>query len=364
MLKRYVLFRFLKSYLLCAVSLIGIYLVVDFFERVDEFVSRNASLMDTVSYYFFKIPFVIFYMAPQAVLLATVIALASMARNNEFTAMKACGIGVTGITLPVVAAALGIALLVVACNEYIAPPASKKMNHVMYVKVRKNPNYGKIKQDDFWLRSRNNTIWNVNHYDPEAKVMTGVSIFFADPGQFIRQRIDAGRAVWAEGRWEFQDGAVRRFSGEGLESTEYFEKSYFPLHEQPEEFLERKVFKEELSVAEMYRDIQKQTALGNDTTQRWVDLHQKISYPFIGLVMALMAIPLSLRSSRRGGLMFSVAVNLLMGFAFSFIYALGISLGRGETLEPALSAWGPIGLFLSLGFYLILTLDSERLLPV
>jgi len=364
MLKRYVLFRFLKVYVLCASSLIGVYLVVDFFERVDEFVSRNASLVDTLSYYFFKIPFVIFYMAPQAVLLATVIALASMARNNEFTAMKACGIGVTGITWPVVAAAMGIALLVVACNEYIAPAANKKMNHVMYVKVRKNPNYGKFKQDDFWLRSRNNTIWNVDHYDPESNVLTGVSIFFNDPGRFIRQRIDAASAVWTEGRWEFRDGAVRMFSAEGLESTEYFEKSFFPLQERPEDFIKRKVYTEEMSVAEMYRDIEKEAALGNDTTQRWIDLHQKVSYPFIGMVMAIIAIPLSLRSSRRGGLMFSVAVNLLMGFAFSFVYALGISLGRGETLEPALSAWGPIALFLSLGFYLILTLDSERLLPV
>ena len=72
MLKRYVLARFLKSYLLCAVSLIGIYLVVDIFERMDEFVSRNAPFSDLIAYFFFKIPFIIFYMAPQAVLLATV----------------------------------------------------------------------------------------------------------------------------------------------------------------------------------------------------------------------------------------------------------------------------------------------------
>jgi lipopolysaccharide export system permease protein len=253
---------------------------------------------------------------------------------------------------------------VVACNEYIAPVANKKMNHIFYVKVRKHPQYGKIKQDDFWFRSKNSTIWNIDHFDPEERVLTGVSIFFSGRDQFIRQRIDAERAVWTQGRWEFQDGAVRLFSRDGLQSTEYFEISYFPVRERPEDLFKRETRKEEMSVGQMYREIERETAQGNDTTQKWIDLHQKLSYPFIGLVMALVAIPLSLRSSRRGGLMFSVTVNLMMGFAFSFIYALGISLGRGETLQPMLAAWGPIALFFSIGFYLILTLDSERLLPV
>ncbi len=364
MLKRYVLFRFLKCYLLCALALVGIYLVVDFFERADEFVSRSTPLIVTASYYFYKVPFVIFYMAPQAVLLATVISLAQLARNNEFTAMKACGIGVTGITLPVVGAALIIALLVVGLNETVAPISNKKMNYIFNVTVRKNPHYGKPNQDNYWFRSKNNTVWNIGHFDPEQELITDVTIYFTGPGQFISQRIDAARAEWKGGRWEFQDGAVRQFSGDGVVSTEYFDKSYFPVNEEPENFIDRRARKEEMSVVDMYRDIGVQAAQGNDTTQKWLDLHQKISYPFIGMVMALVAIPLSLRSSRHGGLMFAVLVNLMMGFAFSFIYALGISLGRGETLEPALSAWGPIGLFLSVGFYLILTIDSERLLPV
>ena len=72
-LKKYVLFLFLRVYLLTATGLIGIFLIVDFFERVDEFMAKNAPLIDLASYYVYKIPFVANYMAPQAVLLATVI---------------------------------------------------------------------------------------------------------------------------------------------------------------------------------------------------------------------------------------------------------------------------------------------------
>jgi len=80
-------------------------------------------------------------------------------------------------------------------------------------------------------------------------------------------------------------------------------------------------------------------------------------------VLALLAIPLSLKSSRHGGALFALGVNLGMGFFFSFIYAMGISLGHSGAFGPLLAAWGPNLLFMALGFYLMLTLDSEYILP-
>jgi len=142
LLHRYVLRRFIYCYLLSATGLIGIFLVVDFFERIDEFIRRDVPYSDLVFYFIYKIPGIAFYMAPQAVLLATVITLAVLARDNEIIAMKAGGIGIVGITLPILGAALVVALLVLASNEYLAPIATKKMNYIFKVKVQGNPAYG------------------------------------------------------------------------------------------------------------------------------------------------------------------------------------------------------------------------------
>ena len=103
---------------------------------------------------------------------------------------------------------------------------------------------------------------------------------------------------------------------------------------------------------------------GKDTRKSRVELHQRLSYPFISIVLALLTIPLSLRSSRHGGVLFCVGVNMAMGFTFSFLYAMGISLGFGGIFNPTLAAWGPILFFSSIGFYMILTLDSEEIIPV
>ena len=84
----------------------------------------------------------------------------------------------------------------------------------------------------------------------------------------------------------------------------------------------------------------------------------------MGSEMCIRDSPLSIRSSRHGGLLFCVSVNIAMGFAFSFLYAMGISLGKGGTFDPILAAWGPNLLFTVLGFYLLLTMDSEKVFPI
>ena len=363
-LKKYVLFMFLKVYVLTVTGLIGIYLIIDFFERVDEFMAKNAPLIDLVSYYVYKIPFIAGYMAPQSVLLATVITLASLAKQNEFTAMKACGISVTGITFPIIGAAVVIALLVLACSEFVSPITNQKMNYIFFGKVRNKATYGKIPQKDLWLKAKDHSIWSVDSFDPNSSGLRGVIILIPDDGFGIRKRIDAQSAVWSGDKWNFINGYVRKFNKEGLASTEYFENRSFPASETPKDFAKVRKRPEEMSLREMYATIQVHAREGKDTTKKWIELHRNLSYPFISIVLALLAIPLSLRSSRHGGLLFCVGVNLAMGFVFSFLYAVSISLGRGGTFDPILAAWGPNLLFTALGFYLLLTLDSEKAFPI
>ena len=364
LLKKYVLSLFVKVYLVTASGLIGIFLIVDFFERIDEFLAKDAPMIDLVSYYIFKVPFIFFYMAPQGVLLATVITLASLAKNNEFTAMKACGIGVMGITFPVIGASLIIALLVIASSEFVSPVTNQKMNYIFMGKIQARASYGKIPTENLWFKSVNGDIWNIDYFDPYKSRLEGVVILKPGKNQSIIQRIDAREAVWSINKWEFIDGYVRKFNKAGIQSTKYFEKKFFPTPETPKNLSKANKRPEEMSLSDLYNEIQLQTLEGKDTTMKWIEFHRKLSYPFISVVMALLAIPLSIRSSRHGGLLFCIGINIAMGFVFSFLYAMSISLGKGGTFDPVLAAWGPNLLFTVLGFYLLLTMDSEKAFPI
>jgi lipopolysaccharide export system permease protein len=371
LLQRYVLKKFIYCYVMTAVGLIGLFLVVDFFERVDEFVRRDVPYLDLIFYFICKVPGIVFYMAPQAVLIATVITLASLARDNEIVAMKACGIGVVGITLPIIGASFVIALLVLANNEYIAPLAAKKANYIFKVKVQGNPTYGDSyitvsrSADEIWLVAKDKAIWHIRQFDRDGGRMDNVSIFYRLNKHFIHKRVDAKEVIWNGKQWEFFDGFIRTFVSGGLDTTTYYKKKTFPVEETLSDFIinNKEIHSEELSLRELQKQIQELTAEGKDTLKNRVEFHQKISYPFISIVLALLAIPLSLRSSRHGGVLFCVGVNLAVGFMFSFMYAMGISLGFGGFFSPLFAAWGPFLFFSSLGFYLIFTLDSEYIIP-
>jgi lipopolysaccharide export system permease protein len=363
-LKRYVLKTFLSFYLVSATGFVAVFLIGDFFERVDEFISRGAPMSDMLLYYLYKIPFVTFYMAPQAVLLATVMAISTLAKSNEITAMKACGVSITRITLPVIMTSVIIALLVLASSEFITPKTSREMNHIFYVKVRGGQtSIIHIEKDKIWYKSKTGSIWNIGNFDAGQSTLSKVSIFLTRENQFITQRIDADRAVWIDNQWQFMDGSIRSFGPKGLETTEFFKKQTFIVPEKPSDFVIHRVRQEEMSLRKMYAEIKEYQAVGKDVVGKWVDLNYRLSYPFIAVVLSIIGIPLSLRSSRHGGLLFSVAINLASGVAFSFLYAMCLSLGRGGTFDPVLATWGPIVLFTCMGFYLLLTIDSEKTLP-
>ena len=370
LLHRYVLKRFIYCYVSSAAGLIGIFLVADFFERVDEFVRRDMPYSDLIYYYICKIPSVAFYMAPQAVLFATVVTLAVLARDNEITAMKASGVGVVEITLPIIGASFVIALLVLASNEYVVPIATKKMNYIYKVKVQGHSLYGDTyieagtRATEVWFVAKDKAVWNVHQFDPEEEKMRDVIIFYRLDNGAIQKRIDAKEVIWRGTHWEFMDGFIRTFDHEGQGTTEYFEKKIFPVLEIPNDLVKNIVFHiDEMSLRELYKKIQEMMLEGKDTLTNRVELHHKISYPFISVVLALLTIPLSLRSSRHGGVLFCFGINLAMGFVFSFLYAMGISLGFGGFFSPLFAAWGPLLLFSSLGFYLLFTLDSEHVIP-
>ena len=373
LLHRYVLRRFISCYILSAAGLIGIFLIVDFFERVDEFIRRDMPYSDLISYFVCKIPSIASYMAPQAVLLATVITLAVLARDNEIIAMKASGIGIVGITLPILGASLMIALLVLANSEYLSPIATKEMNYIFKVKVQGNQPYGdtyiemgnqRALGEDIWFVAKDKVVWYIRQFDPKKKIIHDVRVFYRFDNGSIQKRIDVKKVVWNGENWEFVNGFLRTFDQEGYGSAKYFEKKIIPILETPDDIIKKIIIhSDEMSLQELYKEIQEMTLEGKDTLKHRVDFHQKISYPFISIVLALLAIPLSLRSSRHGGVLFCVGINLSVGFLFSFLYAMGVSLGNGGFFSPIFAAWGPLLLFASFGFYLLLTLDSEYVIP-
>ncbi len=102
---RYVGREFLKLFLLCLTAFVSIYLLVDLVERTNELLKHKATLVQTALYYAYGMPLMIFRTVPLAILVGTLLSLTILSRNNEITAMKASGLSIRRITVPVLALA-------------------------------------------------------------------------------------------------------------------------------------------------------------------------------------------------------------------------------------------------------------------
>ena len=102
LLDKYILKEFLRFFIITFFSFILLFIIVDFFEKIRMFLSNNASVSQIASYFIFSIPMIISYILPPAVLLATLITFGSFSKSNEITAMKANGVSIYRICLPII----------------------------------------------------------------------------------------------------------------------------------------------------------------------------------------------------------------------------------------------------------------------
>jgi lipopolysaccharide export system permease protein len=356
-LHRYVVREYLKIFGLTLSTLILIYVVVLFLQKINLFIKNRAPLYLIFEYFLYRVPEVTFqWTLPYAVLLATLLTLGMLSRHSEITAMKAGGVSLYRITLPLLFIALIISFFSFLGNEYIVPLTNQRVRYLVSVKVRKEQPSSFFKNYKIWYRSDHH-IFNIQLLDPRKKVLEGFTLYQLDDSFRCIQRIDAREAKWINGKWRLYQGAMRDFDKSGSIRMTPFEEMEYPLPENWESFQTIDRQSEEMSYTELRTYIQKIQSAGYDATRYIVDFYSKYSYPLLNLIMVLIGVPFALKTGRSGGVALSIGLSVMIGFAYGVTFYLFLSFGRSGILSPILSSWTPTLLF---GLAGIFTLMSVR----
>ena len=358
-ISRYVLFEFIKLVLLSIITLITLFVVINFFETIDEFIINHVPPSVCFRLYLFMLPQIFFLMAPNSILLATIVCISTLSRNHELTAMRAGGISLLSITTPILLVSLFITLIAIVSNEFITPFTNRKANYIQNIEIRKGKPRSIIQKNKIWYHSKNSTIWNIEYLNPRTKTFKGVHIFFYESGNSLSLRLDASTAIYDGKYWIFEEAYIRNFNDLNSPESSYFKRAKYQFSEKPEDFFRIERKQNEMSLRHIHQYRQKLRNEGLDPTRYDVDFHYKISYPFICLIMPLIGIPFSLRPSRAGGMVFSCGLSIVVGFAYYYLFSMTISIGHGAALPPWLSAWGLNIIALAFGFHMLLTIDSS-----
>src|SRR5574340_836628 len=120
-LDRYLIVEFLRNLLFITASFVSLFLIIDFFEKTRMFLSNHATFQQVVAYFLFRIPMIVSQVLPAAVLLASLILFGVLSRHNEITAMKANGVSLYRLSLPILLISAAVCILVFLLSEWVTP---------------------------------------------------------------------------------------------------------------------------------------------------------------------------------------------------------------------------------------------------
>jgi LPS export ABC transporter permease LptG len=357
-LDRYTLRKYLAIFLFVFFSLLLIFVIVTFVDRIDNIHKHNKPLILLFEYIRYRIPEFIHYILPVAALATTLLSLGLLTKFNEITAMKACGISLYRIILPVVLMAVLVSFFSFYLQENILPNSSKKVEEV-WDKINDVPPRSYSYLDRRWVLSKEkNRIYHYNYFDREKSVFSQLSIYDFDPSTWsFQRRIYSERGYLSEGHLSLANSWYRDFVNGRPTKFEKSEKMDLSVVEDRSYFLKERKVPEQMSYKELEQYIQELEERDFDTVRFKVDLNYKVSFPFASLVMTLLGIPFAFSMGKRGAL---VGIGLSLVIAMIFWGGIGIfkSLGYLNYLNAFLAAWGANLIFGLIGLYLLFTLRT------
>jgi lipopolysaccharide export system permease protein len=350
-LDRYLLREFLGYVLLGLAGFIVIFIVVDIFEKIDVFLDHRAPALLITRYYLYKAPEVVVQVLPVALLLATFLALGQLNKFNELTAMRTAGWSLARILRVVFATGLGAALLSLALGEFVVPHADRERNRIYDEQIQRIERPAATERADVTYLGEGGRIFFIHLYLVKEQRMHEVSLQEFRSGELVR-RIDAAEASWDGQRWVFTSGFLRSFDA-GREHAQAFDRmAVNGLAEKPEDFAKENRKPEEMNYWELRAYIQKLRASGGRVANYLVDLHLKLAFPLINVIVLMIGASLATRLRMQGA---ALGFGLSIGIAFVFygLMRTGQALGHNGALPPYLAAWMADLLFGTVGVLML-----------
>lgn len=358
----YMMRQFLTTFGLVLSSFIMLSLIFSFFELIGDIFRNRTPLITVGDYLLNLIPYMLYNLTPLCALLAVLITVGALSRSSELTAMKASGVSLYRLIVPLLALAAILAVSLFTFDELYLPQANRRQEALRSV-IKGKPAQTFLRPDRKWISGQQDSvgeptrIFYYQFFDPDKDVFANLTVFEFEPNSFhLSRRIFAGAAHWdSHGqKWVLENGWERNFQGDSVASYTPFEAASFPeIREQPVYFKKESRQSQEMSFGELNNYIHDLQQSGFDTMRLRVQLNHKLAYPLVTLVMAIFAVPFALTMGKRGSLAgFATAIG--MAIAYQVVASIFDAMGNVNALPPVIAAWSPDLLFGMAGGYLLL----------
>jgi LPS export ABC transporter permease LptF/LPS export ABC transporter permease LptG len=359
-LDRYVAMTYARMLGLSAAALASVFYIAEFTELSEKVFKGAATWAMLGMYLADKTPQYLYYVIPLSVLLAALVTIAMLTKNSELVVMKACGISLYRVAVPMVIGAILAGGAMMALEQTVLGAANRKAEQIKHV-MRGGSSETFDVLNRRWVMGTDGTIYHYNYFDPRTSQFANLWIYKFD-GDLTRvtERAFATKASYESGAtWHAEQGWSRTFDANGETTAGGFTTfavnrrtlepaSYFTTQSPDPEFM---------SYTQLRAYTDRLEASGLDVVKQQVALWRKVSFPFVTIIMTLLAVPFAVTIGRSGA-MAGIAAAIAIAIVYWTTISVFAAMGAGGLIAPLLAAWAPNLLFGAGAAYLLLTVRT------
>lgn len=359
LLNRYLLGQFVKYFFTVNAAFVSIYLLVDFFEKFDDFSNAGKPLSLSLKYFIMTIPYIVDQLGPVLILLSGVISLGILNHTNELTALKAGGVPLRAIVRPFLIGSVVFTMLFITAAEFLLPVTIATTNNIWFEQLKGKVLLGILRNNRYYYKGQDG-FYSFGWPDTSRFIFKDISYSRWDDKYNIQTLVTAKFADWDNKKelWKLTHGQIQKQEGGEDYKISNFKSRQLELPERPEDFLIPLNKTAELSLTELYDEISR-TEVEHEKITAQTNFLGRISYILLGTPLLLLGMPILLFSYRKWGRDLSVAIPASCGLAFLAWGLWGAlqSLAIAGYLSPIVAAVTVHIIFSFAGFILLIKND-------
>jgi len=336
LLDRYLYKIFTKHLFLVLSTFVSIYLLVDFFERIDNFTEKHLPLSLAIRYFVCKIPLMIEQVIPVSIMLAGIITVGLLNNSREMQSLQATGIRQQRIIRPVLFCSFFYTITALAASQWLLPPTLAATNSIWYQKVTHAHATGTVRDGKIFYKGKEG-FYSFFTGTKNTRTFNSFSYIAWDNSNIFSQQITANQATQTDKKWLLTKGQIKQNAA--TPHIELFDARTISLPDPPATLFLPEYKNEEQSLSDLWQQGTGDRPNARPAIQQF---HARVSYIFLALPLLFIGLPTLLFLHRKWNKDLSLAIPVSCGMAFVVWGIWGVlqSLAKNSLVPVAPAAWG------------------------
>jgi lipopolysaccharide export system permease protein len=341
---KYILKNFLMTFLFCILAFTVIAIVIDYTEKVQDFVKHQVPSNEIFQYFYNFIPHIIALLFPIFIFVSVIFFTSRMAYRSEFIAILATGMEFRRMLRPYFIGSGIICLVLLYANHYVIPEGNKQRlaferSYIGYQGSRQTQNIDVRVSDSEFVSMSSYSLETNNGYSFNYNKIKGTELL---------EKITANRCTYdtLENSWTLYD-VKKRTNNKLKETFVRIPESTIKMNLVPSELYKEHEERQHMTTPELIAYINKEKSKGSEGLNDYeVEKHRRTSGPFSAFILSIMGACIAYRRVR-GGSGVHLAAGLIISAAYILFMQFSTTFAIKGNLHPMLAVWIP-NMFFSL----------------